>query len=391
MKFILMDLVFMSETKVISGADGVANAAKLCRPKVLPMYPITPSTLIPERLSEFVFNGELKSEMIHVESEHSAASALYGAYAVGVRSFTATASQGLALMHEILPIISASRFPAVLAVANRALSGPLNIWNDHSDAVSERDQGWIQLYCESNQEAFDTTIMAYKIAESEKVLLPVMVCMDGFYLTHAYEPITMEDQTKVDEFLPEYKPLHFLDTFNPKTFGAFAQPNTYMEFKEELEKAMQNALREIIKVNSEFNKKFGRSYGNGLVEGFMLEDADYALVAMGSVCGTIREVVSDLRAKGKKVGLIKLKALRPLPAEDLKILCKDLKSLGVIDRHASIGFGGALTNDIKSALAEEKVHVESFVAGLGGRDVDKKKIVAAFFALENEKEGYWLK
>ena len=380
----------MSETKVISGADGVANAAKLCKPKVLPMYPITPSTLIPERLSEFVFNGELAAEMIHVESEHSAASALYGAYAAGVRSFTATASQGLALMHEILPIISGARFPAVMVVANRALAGPLNIWNDHSDAISERDQGWIQLYCETNQEAFDTTLMAYKIAENEKVLLPVMVCMDGFYLTHAYEPITIEDQKKVDEFLPEYKPRNFLDTSSPKTFGAFAQPHNYMEFREEQEKAMQNALKEIIKVNDEFGKKFARKYGTGLVDEYMVHDSDYALLAMGSVCGTIRTVVDEMRKEGKKVGLIKLKSLRPLPIEDLKILCKDIKILGIIDRHASLGFGGALTNDIKSALNGEKVEVHGFVAGLGGRDIDRKKIRLALETIIKGKEGFWL-
>ena len=214
----------MAEKVVISTADAIAHAVKLCKPKVLPMYPITPSTLIPERLSEFVANGEMDAKMILVESEHSAASALYGAYATGVRSFTASASQGIALMHEILPIISGSRFPAVMAVANRTLSGPLNIWNDHSDAMSERDQGWIQLYCESAQEAFDTILMAYKIAENESVSLPVMVCIDGFTLSHVYEPVQIEAQEKVDKFLPEYKALDFLDTSNPKTFGPSYSP-----------------------------------------------------------------------------------------------------------------------------------------------------------------------
>lgn len=381
----------MSETKVISGADAIAHAAKLCRPKVLPMYPITPSTVIPEKLTEFVNNGEMDAKVILVESEHSAASALYGAYATGVRSFTATASQGLALMHEIIPIISGARFPAVMAVANRAISGPLNIWNDHSDAMSERDQGWIQLYCEDNQEAFDTIIMAYKIAEAKKVLLPVMVCVDGFYLTHAYEPIQMEDQSKVDEFLPEYKPEHYLDTTNPKSFGAFAQPNTYMEFKEAESIAMNEALKEIVKVNNEFGKTFGRKYGNGLVEGINLSDAEYALLCVGSVSGTAREVIKELEGQGKKVGLIRLKSVRPLPVEDLKILCKDLKVLGVIDKHASVGFGGALTNDIKSALAGEKVTVEGFIAGLGGRDINKEKIKSAIATILKEKEGFWLK
>jgi len=217
----------MVKNVVISGSDAIAEAVKLCKPKVCPMYPITPSTLVPEKISEFINDGELEAEMINVESEHSAASALFGAYATGVRAFTASASNGIALMHEILPIISASRFPAVMSVANRTISGPINIWNDHSDAMSERDQGWIQMYCESSQEAFDTIIMAYKIAEKENVSLPVMVCIDGFSLSHVYEPVQIEDQKKVDSFLPNYVPKDILDTKKPKTFGPIAFPNSF--------------------------------------------------------------------------------------------------------------------------------------------------------------------
>ena len=381
----------MAEKKVISGSDVMAHAVKMCRPKVLPMYPITPSTLIPERLSEFVNNGELESKIIYVEIEHSAASALYGAYATGVRSFTATASQGLALMHEIIPIIAGSRFPAVMAVANRALSGPLNIWNDQSDTISERDQGWIQLYCENNQEAFDTLIMAYKIAENSKVLTPVMVCVDGFYLTHAYEPVQIEDQKDIDEFLPEYKPLHFLDTSSPKTFGAFAQPNSYMDFKLEQEIAIQESIKVITEVNSEFGKKFGRSYGDGLIEEYNTKKAKVALLCLGSVSGTIKEVIDEYKAKGKEIGLIRLKAYRPFPIEQLKKATKGIKNLGVIDKHASIGFGGALTNDVKAALFGEKIQIESFMAGLGGRDIDRAKIRDAIETIMKGKEGKWLK
>lgn len=381
----------MSEKKVISGSEAMAIAAKLCRPKVLPMYPITPSTLIPEKLSEFINNGEMESRIIYVESEHSAASALFGAYAAGVRSFTATASQGLALMHEILPIISGTRFPAVMGVANRALSGPLNIWNDQSDTISERDQGWIQLYCENNQEAFDTLIMAYKIAENEKVLLPVMVCVDGFILTHSYEPIQIEDQNKIDEFLPEYKPKNYLNPQEPKTFGPVAFPNTYMEFKEAQEEGMKEALKVILKVNEEYGKKFGRKYGNGLIEGINLAKAEHALLCMGSVSGTIREVIEEYKKKGKEIGLIRIKSLRPMPVEDLKILTKNLKGIGVIDKHASLGFGGALTNDVKAALAGQKIQIESFVAGLGGRDITKEKIKDAIETILKKKEGKWLK
>lgn len=381
----------MSETKVISGADAVAHAAKLCRPTVLPMYPITPSTVIPEKLSEFVNNGEMKAELILVESEHSAASALYGAYAAGSRSFTATASQGLALMHEIIPIIAAARMPAVMAVANRALSGPLNIWNDHSDAMSEKDQGWIQLYCETVQEAFDTTIMAYKIAEKKNILLPVMVCMDGFSLTHVYEPVIIESQEKVDSFLPEYKPQNFLDTKNPITIGAFAQPNTYFEFKEAEQIAMKEALKEIKNIHEEFAKEFGRKYGDGLIELIEMKDAEYAILLAGATCGTARMVVEELRKKGKKVGIIRIKSVRPFPVEEIISATKKIKNLGVIDRHVSIGYEGPLCTDVKAALKEEGVKVTGFIAGLGGRDIDREKIRKAFEIIESGKEGVWLK
>ncbi len=381
----------MSETKVMSGSEAVANAVKLCRPKVLPMYPITPSTLIPEKLSEYIANGEIDAQLIHVESEHSAISALYGAYAAGSRAFTATASQGLALMHEIIPIVSASRMPAVMVVANRALSGPLNIWNDHSDTMSEKDQGWIQLYCENVQEAFDTTIMAYKIAEKKNVLLPVMVCMDGFSLTHVYEPVIIETSEKVDSFLPEYTPEHFLDVKNPKTFGAFAQPNTYFEFKEIEQNAMSEAKEEIQKVHEEFAKEFGREYGGGLIELIEMKDAEYALVTVGGVTGTARMVLEELQKSGKKAGIIRIKSMRPFPKEEIISATKKLKNLGVIDRHVSIGYEGPLCTDIKAALKEEKVKVTGFIAGLGGRDIDRTRIKKAFEIIEKGQEGVWLK
>mgnify|MGYP005840420499 CR=1 FL=1 len=381
----------MAEKVVISGADAVAEAVKLCKAKVLPMYPITPSTVIPERISELIANGEMDANMIYVESEHSAISALFGAYATGVRGFTATASQGLALMHEILPIMASMRFPAVMLVANRALSGPINIWNDHSDSMSERDQGWLQLYCENNQEAFDTIIMAYKIAESNEVSLPIMVCMDGYYLTHSYEAITIEEQEKVSEFLPPYSPQNYLDTKKPMSFGPIAYPNVYFEFKEEQEKGMQKAIEIIPKVQQEFKKKFGRNYGDGLIETYRLEDADYALLCTGSINGTARVVIDEMRREGKKVGLIKLIAVRPLPVERLKKVSKKLKAIAVIDRHASIGFGGALSNDIKATMTKEKTTIAGFMAGLGGRDVDRGRLRKALETVMNGKEGYWLK
>jgi pyruvate ferredoxin oxidoreductase alpha subunit len=381
----------MSEKKVISGSEAIAIAVKLCKPKVLPMYPITPSTLVPEKLSEFVANGEMTAQMIYVESEHSAASALFGAYAAGVRSFTATASQGLALMHEIIPIIAASRFPAVMFIANRALSGPLNIWNDQSDSLSERDQGWIQLFCENPQEAFDTIIMAYKLAEKTNVSIPVMVCADGFVLTHVYEPITIEDADKIDKFLGDYKPEHYLDTKKPITIGAFAQPNTYFEFREAMQVAMMEALKEIPNVHKEFAKEFGREYGNGLVELINMKDAEYALMIAGSTIGTAKEVVEEYRKKGKKVGLIKIKSIRPFPVEEIIKATKKLKGLGVVDRHVSLGYEGPICTDTKAALKGEKVKVTGFVAGLGGRDIDRVRIRKAFDLVMKGKEGEWLK
>jgi len=381
----------MPKNVVISGSEAIAEAVKLCKPKVLPMYPITPSTLVPERLADFVFDGELDAEMIHVESEHSAASALFGAYATGVRAFTASASNGIALMHEIIPIISSARFPAVMSVANRTISGPINIWNDHSDAMSERDQGWIQMYCESSQEAFDTIIMAYKIAEKEQVSLPVMVCIDGFALSHVYEPVQIEDQKKIDSFLPKYKPKTYLDPKKPTTVGPIGFPNSFFEFHEQEQIAMSEALAEIPKVHKEFDNEFGRKYGNGLIDLIKMKDAKYALIANGTSVGTARVVVDKLRKEGKKVGLIKLKTFRPFPAEEIRKACKNLKGLGVIDRHVSLGSEGAMTLDIKAALSDEKCKVEGFISGLGGRDIDTKRLIKAFSILEKGEKGVWLK
>ena len=381
----------MPEKVVIAAADAIAQAVRLCRPKVLPMYPITPSTLVPERLSEFVFDGELDAEMIHVESEHSAAAALFGAYATGVRAFTASAANGIALMHEILPIISSARFPAVMAAVNRSLSGPINIWNDHSDSMSERDQGWIQLYCESSQEAFDTIIMAYRLAEKENVSLPVMVCIDGFSLSHVYEPVQLEDQKKVDAFLPAHKPKTVLDPKKPVTMGPIGFPNSFFEFHEQEQMAMGEALKEIPAVNDEFGKEFGRKYGNGLIEEVEMGDAEYAIIGSGTLVGTARVVVEELRKEGKKAGLIKLKAMRPFPAEDIKKACKNLKCLGVIDRHASLGSEGPICLDAKAALKNEPCKVTGFVAGLGGRDIDRARLRKAFDIMEKGEKGVWLK
>lgn len=376
--------------QVMSASDAIAFGVKLCKPKVIPMYPITPQTMIVEKLSEFINNGELHAIMILSESEHSVLSSQMGAQATGVRTFTATASQGLAYMYEILPIVSGNRLPCVMAVANRALSAPINIWNDHSDSLSARDQGWIQLYVESSQEALDTTIQAFKISEDKKILLPSMICLDGFTLSHVYEQVDLPEQKQVDEFLPEYKPEIILDTEKPVTFGPIGFPDVFMEFKKMQQDAMLDALEVIEKVNKEFEKKFGRGYGNGLLEEYKMENAEFALIGMGSLCGTAKETVDELRKEGKKVGLIKLKSYRPFPEKQLVKACENLQAIAVIDKHISLGYNGPLYDEMRSCLYDTKIKVNGFIAGLGGRDIDRKRLRKAFEDTMKGKEGSWL-
>jgi pyruvate ferredoxin oxidoreductase alpha subunit len=376
--------------QVIESSMAVALGVKLCKPAVIPMYPITPQTHIVERISEFINDGELDTEMIHVESEHSAISAALGSSATGVRTFTATASQGLALMHEVLHIVSGMRLPVVLACANRALSAPINIWNDHQDSVSARDTGWIQLYVESAQEALDTTIQAFKVAENKKVMLPAMVCLDGFTLSHVYEPVDVPLQRDVNKFLPRFKPIFILDPKKPVTMGPVGFPDTFMDFKQQEQDAMNESLAIIKKTNNEFKKQFGRSYGNGLVEGYKMRDAEYAIICMGTVCGTTRVVVDELRKAGKKVGMIKVRTYRPFPESDIKNLCSKLKGLAVIDKNISLGYEGALFTDIRSALYGSKTIVNGFVAGLGGRDITPDHLKAIFKKLNMQRKTEWI-
>jgi len=377
--------------EVIEASEAVAKGAALCRPAVIPMYPITPQTHIVERLADYINDGILDSEMIHCESEHSAISANLGAQATGVRTFTATSSQGLALMHEILFVVSGMRLPVVMAVANRTLSAPINIWNDHQDAISARDSGWLQLYVESSQEALDTVIMAYKIAENKNILLPVMVCLDGFTLSHVYEPADIPSQKQVDSFLPSYKAIHaYLDPKKPITQGPIAFPDTFMELRKMQQDAMEASLPIIEKTNKEFKTAFGRSYGDGLIETYKIEDADSAIVGMGSMCGTTRVVVDTLRKKGKKIGLIKIKSFRPFPTEKMKKICKNLKGIAVIDRSLSPGNDAALFTEVKSALRDSKLDISGFIAGLGGRDITEKHLIKAVENIGNKKTNWLL-
>lgn len=374
--------------ELVECSQAIANAARQCKPAVISAYPITPQTHIVERLAEMVANNELNSEFIDVESEHSAMSAVIGASATGVRTFTASSSQGIALMHEMLFIASGMRLPIVMAVANRALSAPINIWNDHSDTMAERDSGWLQIYCENSQEAYDTTIMSYIISESKDVMLPSMVCVDGFTLSHLWEPVEFLDDKQVESFVPPFAPEFKLDASSPKTFGALAFPNTYMQFKKQQQDAMLYSIDAIKKANSDFRKRFGRGYGDGLIETYRMEGAETALIAMGSVCSTSRIVIDKLRKQGKKIGLIKIKAFRPFPIEELRKLAGDLKGIAVIDRAISLGSYGPLFTEVKSIVHNAKIN--NFIVGLGGRDVNEEMIEGIIKKIGQKNEIEWV-
>ena len=355
---------------MIRGNESIAYAFKLARVKVVPAYPITPSTLVPEKISEFIANGEMDAEFVPVESEHSAISAAIGASAHGVRVGTATASQGLALMHEVLFIASGMRLPIVMGIGNRALSAPINIWCDHQDMMAQRDTGWMQFYAESNQEGLDLGIMAFKIAEDKRVLLPAMVGIDAFVLTHTVEPVELPEQKDVDDFVGEFVPHYVtLDPAKPATLGSFGFPEHYMEFKFGQWIAMERAKKVIDEVFAEFEQKFGRKYSKVSAE--FVEDADIILVTMGSMTSTTREFVRKLREQGKKVGLVKITVFRPFPKEELVNVLRNAKVVAVMERNISFGFGGAVYGELAASFAKEakKPKILDFIVGLGGRDV----------------------
>lgn len=360
----------------IEGSHAVAEIAKLCRPGVVSAYPITPQTHIVEDLASMVAEGELKAQFVNVESEHSAASVVLGAVATGIRAYTATSSQGLFYMMEVVFNIAGMRLPVVMTCANRAISAPINIWNDQQDSISLRDSGWIQLYAEDNQEAVDFHVLAYRLGEDKSVMLPVMVCMDGFILTHGIEAVDMPSQEQVDKFLPPYKPAYYLDPKNPMTLGPLVGPDYYTEARYALDQTLKETLNIIPKLTAEFAKEFGRNY-NGLVEEYHTKDAERVIVAMGSVCGTAKEVVDEFRAKGKKVGLLKITCYRPFPAEQIYNSLKNVSKVAVLDRAVSLGSYAPLSSEIKAAFFGKKKKPEvisSFIVGLGGRDVTKDSI-----------------
>jgi pyruvate ferredoxin oxidoreductase alpha subunit len=364
----------------------VADAVKACRPHVISAYPITPQTHIVENLSQMVADGDLKAEFINVESEFAAASVILRASATGARAYSTTTAQGLLLMTEVLFNIAGLRLPVTITCANRAISAPINIWNDHQDSMAARDSGWIQLYAEDCQEAADMQLQAYKIAENPEISLPVLVNMDGFILTHAFEPVELFDQRMADEFLPPYKPKSYLTTKDPVTFGILADPHYYQETRYRLQQAIEAAKQVINDVADEFKRKFGR-YSGDLVDTYRLDDARVAMVAMGSVVGTMREVVDDLREKGEKVGLLKVRTFRPFPKEAIHDALKDVETVVVMEKALSLGLGGILLNEMKTAFYGEKAQprMRGFIVGLGGRDIPNQSIVDALKKAQSEK------
>lgn len=360
----------------LEGSLAVARVVKACKPGVISAYPITPQTHIVEELANFVANGELNSQFVNVESEHSAASVVLGSVAAGVRSYTATSSQGLFYMAEVIFNIAGMRLPLVLTCANRAISAPISIWNDHQDSISLRDSGWIQFYAENLQETVDLHLLSYRLSEDKHIMLPVMVCMDGYTLTHGIETIDMPDEAKVDSFLSPYKPLYKLDVENPLSMGPLADPDYYMETRYAIHQTHKEVLDIIPKLTSDFSKVFGRHY-NGLIEEYQTKDAERVIVAMGSVCGSVKEVIDELRAKGKKVGLLKIVAYRPFPAEAIYEALKNIPKVAVLDRSLSLGSYAPLASEIKAAFFGKKKRPEvisSFVVGIGGRDITKDSI-----------------
>jgi pyruvate ferredoxin oxidoreductase alpha subunit len=353
--------------KVIEGSHAVAEGVRLARAQVISAYPITPQTHIVERLSELCAEGTLDARFLRVESEHSALAALIGAASTGVRTFTATSSQGLALMHELLHWASGARLPIVMANVNRALAPGWNIWADQTDSLAQRDTGWIQLYCEDSQEVLDTTLQAYRLAEW--VYLPVMVILDAFFLSHTYEPVDIPDQETVDRFLPSFQPRFQLDPESPCTFGQMSPPGVYMEMRRSIQAAMEDALAALADVEEEFSRMLGRRYGP--IEAVHCEDAEVILVTSGTVTSTSRQVIAELRARGEKVGLLKIKLFRPFPVESIRAAMGRVRKVAVIDRNFSFGASGIFAQEIRAALCNLPGHpaVFGYIAGLGGRDV----------------------
>lgn len=358
--------------KQTEGSRAVAEAVALCRPEVICAYPISPQTHIVEGLGEMVKGGVLAPcEFINVESEFAAMSVAIGASAAGARTYTATASQGLLFMAEAVYNASGLGLPIVMTVANRAIGAPINIWNDHSDSMSQRDCGWIQLFAESNQEALDLHIQAFKLAE--ELSMPVMVCMDGFILTHAYERVDIPEQAEVDAFLPPYEPRQLLDPSDPVSIGAMVGPEAFMEVRYLAHAKQLSALEVIPRIANEFAARFGRRSG-GLVRGYQTDDAETIVIALGSVIGTLKDTVDEMRADGIKIGVLGIQSFRPFPLAAVRAALQNAQCVVVLEKSFCVGLGGVVSTDVRLALSGLQLHGYTVVAGLGGRAITKASL-----------------
>lgn len=379
--------------KLLMGTHAVSRGVALARVQFIAAYPITPQTMVVEELSEMVASGEIKAQFVKVESEHSALSACMGASAAGARAFTATASQGLLLMHEILHWAAGARTPIVIANVNRAIAPPWNLWTDQTDSLSQRDTGWIQYYCESNQEVLDTVLQAFRVAEL--TLVPAMLVLDAFLLSHTTEDVDVPDQADVDKFLPPFQPKFLLDPEHPTAFGSITGPDAYFDLKRIRHEDMQSVLQVAVDVDNDFKKQFGRGYG--IVEPYKCDDAELVLLTSGATASTMRLAVDALRAEGRAVGGIKVRLFRPFPGDEIAKLIGNAAKVAVIDRNLSIGMGGIFAQELKSALYGQKhtPAVFGFVTGLGGGDISPENISdMATHALKNklpESNPIWWK
>ena len=378
--------------RVLEGSQAVAEAVRLARVQVVSAYPITPQTHIVEFLSEYCASGTMNARFLRVESEHSCMAALIGAQSAGVRTFTATSGQGLALMHELLHWAAGARLPIVMAEVNRALAPGWNIWVDQTDSLAQRDTGWIQFYCEDSQEVIDTTLQAYRLAES--VALPVMVVLDAFFLSHTYEPVDVPEQAEADRFLPPYEARFQLDTAAPCSFGPLVPPAVYMEMRHDIARAMETALSKVPVIEDEYAAIFGRRYG--VVEAIRCDDAEIVFVTSGTVTSTARSLLENLRARGEKLGILKIRLFRPFPVEAVREALKGAKKVSVIDRNFSFGASGIFAQEVRAALCNMPGHppVYGFVAGIGGRDVTPEILEEIYWKTKNsavpERESVWI-
>ena len=372
----------------LSGNEAFAYGVRLARPQVISAYPITPQTIVVEKLSEFVEDGSLKSEFIHVESEHSALSCAMGASSVGARAFTATSSQGLLYMAECLPYAAGGRFPIVMMNANRSTALPWNIYGDQRDSLSQLDSGWIQAYAENAQEALDLALMSFYIAEHKQVSTPFMANLDGFVLTHTYEVVDVPTAEQADEFLPTFETENKMSLTKPKNLGFSAGPDTNTFFKYKEHTGLLNVKKAVTEAESRFESIFGRHY-SGLTENYRTDDADYILITLGSISGLVREIVDKLREQGEKAGLLRIRYMRPFPNEEIAKAVKNAKAVGVLEKDISFGNEGTVYTNVNSALQKAGISIPTsdYIGGLGGRNISPGEIENIFEELKQEKSA----